>query len=87
MSKSNSTPSFEKAFARLEEILELVQQDTVSLEKSLNLYEEANTLLNTCTSQLSKAEQKVEMLMKSREGQLATNNEGEPLREELENNE
>ena len=40
--------SFENSFARLETLLELMNTGTVSLDDSLKLYEEADTLINSC---------------------------------------
>ena len=58
--------SFEKAFERLEEILQKMNEGKVSLDLSLKLFEEANGLINTCNDKLIKAEQKIEMLVKNR---------------------
>ncbi len=54
---------FEKAFSRLEEILEKMNSGNVPLDDSLKLYEEADTLIKSCTKQLSDAEEKIETLM------------------------
>ena len=75
--------SFEKSFARLEEILETMQEETVSLDESIKLYEEANKLLTNCSKQLSAAEQVVETLIKKRDGSIQMNDQGEPDTEPL----
>ncbi|MCB1084927.1 MAG: exodeoxyribonuclease VII small subunit [Chlamydiia bacterium] len=62
------TFSFEEAYARLEVILEKLNSGESPLEVSLNLYEEANRLIKQCSSKLDHAEQKIEMLIKSRDG-------------------
>lgn len=54
---------FEKAFSRLEEILEKMNSGNVPLDDSLKLYEEADSLIKSCTKQLSEAEEKIETLM------------------------
>ena len=58
--------SFEKAFERLEEILQKMNEGKVSLDTSLKLFEEADTLITKCQEKLTKAEQKIEMLIKNR---------------------
>lgn len=62
--------SFEKAYVRLEKILELLNTGTISLKESLTLYEEANLLLLSCSKELQNAEKKIEILKKSRTGEL-----------------
>lgn len=69
----DKTPfSFETAYARLEAILSELNNGETPLEKSLELYEKANQLISLCSSKLSQAEQKIEMLIKNREGELQT---------------
>lgn len=71
--------SFEKAFARLEEILEKMNSGTASLDESLKLYEEADHLITTCSKRLNDAERKIEILIKNRNGELTLSAEGKPL--------
>ena len=70
--KENSSFSFEKAYARLEEILGLLNSGETPLEESLKFYEEANRLISLCSSKLNQAEQKIETLIKSRNGSVQT---------------
>ena len=72
------TIDFEKAFARLEEILEKMNAGSLSLEESLHLYEEADKLIQICNKKLIQAEAKIEMLVKNREGELALSDTGAP---------
>ncbi|MBS0585583.1 MAG: exodeoxyribonuclease VII small subunit [Verrucomicrobia bacterium] len=69
-------PSFESAYGRLEEILEKMNRGSVPLEDSLALYEEADTLLQYCTKTLDKAEKKIQILIKNREGALVQDSDG-----------
>lgn len=71
--------SFEKAYSRLEKILELLNTGIVSLEESLKLYEEANHLLTSCNQQLQNAEKKIQILKKSRNGELQTDENNAPV--------
>ncbi len=64
--------SFEVSYAKLEKILAKLNGGETPLEKSLELYEEANKLITLCSSKLNQAEQKIEMLIKNREGTLQT---------------
>lgn len=74
---------FEKAFTRLEEILEKMNSGKLSLEESLKLYEEADHLIVCCANRLNEAEEKIEMLIKKRDGQLSLNSESQPQTEPL----
>jgi exodeoxyribonuclease VII small subunit len=71
------TLSFEKAFERLEQILEAMNSGKTPLEESLKLFEEAEKLMKTCSSRLSTAEQKIEQLIKNRT-EVAVEN-GKPM--------
>lgn len=82
MSKE-AADSFEKAFARLEQILEQMSGGEISLDQSLKLYEEADKLIAQCTSRLTEAEQKIETLIKGREGVISLDAEGKPKTETL----
>jgi exodeoxyribonuclease VII small subunit len=73
--------SFEAAYQRLEEILEKLNSATVSLDDSLKLYEEADKLIALCNKKLIHAERKIETLVKNREGRIATDETGAPLKE------
>lgn len=77
MNPSNN--SFEQAYGRLEKILELLNTGMVSLEESLTLYEEANALLISCSKELQNAEKKIQMLKKSRSGELQRNEDQAPV--------
>lgn len=83
MEKKNPDPSpektFENAFARLEEILERMNSGTVSLDESLKLYEEADSLINMCNKRLTDAERKIEVLIKNRNGELIMGSDQKPL--------
>ncbi|MBS3904338.1 MAG: exodeoxyribonuclease VII small subunit [Simkania sp.] len=72
--------SFEKAYERLEQILETMNGGSVPLEEALKLYEEADILLRSCHGRLSSAEQKIETLIKQRNGELALDEQGQPQR-------
>jgi exodeoxyribonuclease VII small subunit len=60
--------SFEASMTRLEEIVRLLENDKAPLEETLRLYEEGVSLVRTCSSELDRAEQKVQILQRSAEG-------------------
>ena len=74
------TLSFEKAFERLEQILNTMNSGKTALEDSLKLFEEAETLIRACSARLTSAEQKIEQLMKSK-GEVALDAGGSPKSE------
>ena len=60
--------TFEKAMARLEQIVAALEGGKVSLDDSLKLFEEGTKLVGLCRSELDKAEQQVVKLMKGPDG-------------------
>ena len=54
--------TFEDALKRLEEIVRLLEGGDTELDVSLDLYEEAVSLVKICNSKLDSAQQKVTML-------------------------
>lgn len=78
-----SKKSFEAAYERLEEILEKMNTEQVSLDSALSLYEEADSLIGDCQKRLTEAEQKIEILIKNREGSLKVDENGEVEKEDF----
>jgi exodeoxyribonuclease VII small subunit len=72
---------FEEAYERLEEILKTMNSGKVELDDALKLYEEADRLITGCQKKLTEAEKKIEMVVKSRSGELLTDEAGAPLKE------
>ena len=62
--------TFEKALARLEEIVRTMESGAAQLDKSLALFEEGVSLVKFCTSELDNAEQKVKMIQKTGNGEF-----------------
>ena len=58
---------FEKSLEKLKEIVDLMEKDSTSLEKSLNLYGDGIKLYQQCALFLQKATRKVEILKNSKE--------------------
>ncbi len=53
-------PSFEEALSRLEAIVQELEDESISLEKSIELYEEGIKLSKLCTQTLEEAELRIE---------------------------
>ncbi len=61
---------FESALKSLEEIVTKLESGDLTLDKSLELFEEGVGISRFCNSKLAEAERKVEILLKSAEGNL-----------------
>ncbi len=61
---------FETAMARLEEIVQKLEQGDLPLEQSLKLFEEGIRLSRICNTRLEEAERKVEILLKDKAGNM-----------------
>ena len=61
---------FEAAIARLEEIVKAMEGDAVSLDESLALYEEGVALTRRLTRELDEAEQRVQILQRTPDGEI-----------------
>lgn len=59
---------FEEAMKRLEDIVQDLENGDLSLEGSLERFEEGMSLVSFCSKKLEEAEQKVTMLVKESEG-------------------
>ncbi len=61
---------FESALKSLEEIVTKLESGDLTLDKSLELFEEGVGISRFCNAKLAEAERKVEILTKSAEGGL-----------------
>lgn len=59
---------FEAALSRLEALVSSLEKGDLSLEKSLNVFEEGVRLSKNCVQLLNEAEKKVEFLLHDKEG-------------------
>ncbi len=76
--KADKPPAFEISLERLENIVRELEGGSVSLERSLELFEEGMHLAEQCRGQLDAAENKIEMLVRKAGGKI----EAKPFREE-----
>ncbi len=65
---------FEEALKRIEEIVTALEQGEVSLDDSLKLYEEGQSLIKFCREKLTKVEEKVKELIHTEEGKSKLKN-------------
>jgi len=70
--KAKKEPTFEERLARLEEIVEQLESGEVGLDASLKLYAEGAELIKVCRKDLAAAEQRIQKLTESAEGNLET---------------
>lgn len=64
--------SFEEAYSRLQEIVTALSSDEVALDASMQLFEEAHSLVKECSGLLTQAEQKIEKLLDVENGEAIT---------------
>ncbi len=77
--KKSSPPDFESAIKELEQIVDSMENETLTLDESLQKFERGVELSRICQENLKKAEQKVEQLVK-KHGELVV----EPFTEDQE---
>lgn len=63
-------PRFEEAMGRLEELVKKLEGGDLSLDESLEVFEEGIKLSRWCMKKLEEAERKVEVLLKTETGEL-----------------
>ncbi len=68
--KSDKPDPFEKNLARLDAIVQELEDTDLPLDKALVLYEEGMKLSECCHKQLDEAEGRVEILMKKTGGKV-----------------
>ncbi|MGM9644482.1 MAG: exodeoxyribonuclease VII small subunit [Eubacteriales bacterium] len=60
----------ESAMARLEEIVNEMENEKLPLDKSLKLYEEGIGLVAKCTEELEAAKRKIQILQQGKDGEI-----------------
>ena len=61
--KENKKISLEKAFSKLDKIVNDIGDDTISLEKMTALFKEGMNLTEICNKKLKEAEKKIKILL------------------------
>jgi exodeoxyribonuclease VII small subunit len=67
---------FESALKKLEEIVKELEEGELTLEKSLEQYEQGVRMARFCNAKLNEAEARIEMLQKDESGEPVTDAEG-----------
>ena len=62
--------AFEKALEKLEKIVQQLEEGELSLDDSLKKYEEGVKLARACQGKLSKAKERIEVLIKDKKGKF-----------------
>lgn len=75
MKKAAADKTFEESLERLEDIVQSLEEGKLSLNESLEIFEEGTKLARECSKQLNEAKGKLEILVKSADGTL----EAKPL--------
>ena len=70
MKKNKTLDSYEKLFIELENIVEKMDSGSISLERSLELFEKGMDLIKEGKNKLDEAEIKVKTIMKSSDDQI-----------------
>ena len=66
--------NFEKALNQLEQIIEKMENDELSLDQSIDHFEKGSKLIKQCNQKLNEAEKKIQILLKDEENkQILTN--------------
>lgn len=63
--------SFENNLKELETIVKTLESSEITLDEMLDLFEKGIVLTKSCTQQLENAEQKITVLMKNKNGEIA----------------
>jgi exodeoxyribonuclease VII small subunit len=61
---------FEEALEKLEEVVKQLEDENISLEDSMQRFEQGIKLSSHCLKKLNQAEQKIEELTRSEDGRL-----------------
>ena len=85
MAKAKKEPDFEQSLSRLEEIVDKLESEELSLEESLNIFEEGVKLSEACAQRLDAAEKKVSLLLKDRASGELVETPFDPPEEDQEN--
>lgn len=68
MVKKMATKKFKTKVDRLDQIVEIMSQDDLELEKAMKYFEEGMALIKSCEQDLDQAEAKVTVLMENDDG-------------------
>ena len=70
--KEKKEPNFEESLAELEAIIGELEGGDLALDKMMERYEKGVRALEFCRKMLDEAEKKIEILIKTKDGELKT---------------
>tara|TARA_Y100001970_G_C14095415_1_gene782394 strand:- start:353 stop:580 length:228 start_codon:yes stop_codon:yes gene_type:complete len=66
--KNENNLTFESAMIELEQLVDTIDNDKISLNEIVTAFERGTMLMNFCNKELSKVEDKISKLIKTKEG-------------------
>lgn len=63
--------SFEEAMSELDNIVQKLENNQLSLDESISMYQKGIELSNYCSKKLDQAERKITMLVQDKEGNIS----------------
>ena len=81
--KKSSTVDFEKSIRQLETVVEKMESGDLSLDESLQLFEQGVELTRICQNALKEAEEKITVLTQKNEAWLAQDETAQDTEDEV----
>jgi len=69
--KQSESAGFETNLKRLEEIVKSMESGTLDLDQMIAAFEEGQKLVKACTTTLNEVEQRIEIIVKNSQGEIA----------------
>ena len=66
--KNENNLTFESAMIELEQLVDTIDNDKISLDEIVTAFERGTMLMNFCNKELSKVEDKISKLIKTKKG-------------------
>ena len=66
--KNENNLTFESAMVELEQLVDTIDNDKISLDEIVTTFERGTMLMNFCNKELSKVEVKISKLIKTKKG-------------------
>ena len=85
MAARRTSNEFEKSFQQLEKIVQRLESEELSLDESLELFEQGISLSRFCHQKLEQIEKKIELILADAKGEPVTE-PFEPEEEDVEDN-
>ncbi len=86
MPKTEKTRTFEESLSDLENVIDKLEKDDLTLDKALDHFEKGIGLMRSCDTHLKNAHGKLKELLKGENGELVTKILGENLESFIDRN-